>query len=414
MIMHSNGRAGSATISWVNLADTSSFDKEPQMAFIVRSSVRWGVPALVVATVVAVPALARAADKPVTFSKDVAPIFQAKCQSCHEPGSIAPMSLSDLPGSASLGQVDPGARRGASDAAVAHRPQRRRPEVQERHVAHRRADRHDRRRGSIRARSQGNPADMPPLKPVDDDAVLAGRARRLRAARPRREVAGVHDAGGEPGSVVAPDRRHPRPHRAALGADGRNPADATSRAARSCITRSRTSCWIRTTRTPTRSTAASRAAAAAGADDPQDLVNARPTLMEWAIGKGYDRYLDGTGKLIKPGEKIHWDQHVHAVGEEVTAGSELGIWLYPKGQEPKHRSYLIGFTGLKNGAGRPRHPAQLDRAHRRLHGAEGKHRHHQLPAALPSARQGDAGRSDSARRRRRRSSATSTTSTSTG
>ncbi len=40
---------------------------------------------------------------------------------------------------------------------------------------------------------------------------------------------------------------------------------------------------------------------------------------------------------------------MHAVGEEVTAGSELGIWLYPKGQEPKHRSYLIGFTGLKNG-----------------------------------------------------------------
>src|SRR6185503_16611640 len=31
--------------------------------------------------------------KPVTFTKDVAPILQAKCQSCHEPGSIAPMSL---------------------------------------------------------------------------------------------------------------------------------------------------------------------------------------------------------------------------------------------------------------------------------------------------------------------------------
>jgi mono/diheme cytochrome c family protein len=28
-----------------------------------------------------------------TFTKDVAPIFQAKCQSCHEPGSIAPTSL---------------------------------------------------------------------------------------------------------------------------------------------------------------------------------------------------------------------------------------------------------------------------------------------------------------------------------
>jgi cytochrome c553 len=31
--------------------------------------------------------------KPVTFSKDVAPILQAECQSCHEPGSIAPMAL---------------------------------------------------------------------------------------------------------------------------------------------------------------------------------------------------------------------------------------------------------------------------------------------------------------------------------
>ncbi len=41
-------------------------------------------------------ALAQAPKAPartVTFSKDVAPIFQAKCQSCHEPGSIAPMSL---------------------------------------------------------------------------------------------------------------------------------------------------------------------------------------------------------------------------------------------------------------------------------------------------------------------------------
>src|SRR4051812_13747614 len=38
----------------------------------------------------------RAADAPtkqITFSKDVAPIFQAKCQECHQPNSIAPMSL---------------------------------------------------------------------------------------------------------------------------------------------------------------------------------------------------------------------------------------------------------------------------------------------------------------------------------
>jgi hypothetical protein len=36
---------------------------------------------------------AAALDKPVTFSKDVAPIFQKSCQSCHRPGTSAPMSL---------------------------------------------------------------------------------------------------------------------------------------------------------------------------------------------------------------------------------------------------------------------------------------------------------------------------------
>src|SRR5690242_6189967 len=32
-------------------------------------------------------------EKPVTFTKDVAPILQAKCQECHRKGSMAPMSL---------------------------------------------------------------------------------------------------------------------------------------------------------------------------------------------------------------------------------------------------------------------------------------------------------------------------------
>ena len=36
---------------------------------------------------------AQTAQKPVTFTKDVAPIFQEKCEACHRPDSIAPMSL---------------------------------------------------------------------------------------------------------------------------------------------------------------------------------------------------------------------------------------------------------------------------------------------------------------------------------
>jgi len=41
----------------------------------------------------ALPGAALAADAKPTFSKDIAPIFQKSCVSCHEPGSIAPMSL---------------------------------------------------------------------------------------------------------------------------------------------------------------------------------------------------------------------------------------------------------------------------------------------------------------------------------
>src|SRR5579859_7008021 len=45
------------------------------------------------------PLLVFAADElpqvsgPVTFSKDIAPILQRSCQNCHQPNSVAPMSL---------------------------------------------------------------------------------------------------------------------------------------------------------------------------------------------------------------------------------------------------------------------------------------------------------------------------------
>src|SRR5262245_26672687 len=64
-----------------------------------RSSIRLLVAGTVVTLAVftALPApiagAEKAVKKDVTFSKDVAPIFQEKCQSCHRPGTVAPMSL---------------------------------------------------------------------------------------------------------------------------------------------------------------------------------------------------------------------------------------------------------------------------------------------------------------------------------
>ena len=66
-----------------------------------QSTSRWryvgrvllGLPAVGI-VLAGIPAAAQtAADRPVTFSKDIAPILQKSCQQCHRPDSIAPMSL---------------------------------------------------------------------------------------------------------------------------------------------------------------------------------------------------------------------------------------------------------------------------------------------------------------------------------
>src|SRR5262249_3021141 len=51
------------------------------------------VSATVVIAVPARPSAQTTSKSQVTFSKDVAPIFQKSCQTCHRPDSIAPMSL---------------------------------------------------------------------------------------------------------------------------------------------------------------------------------------------------------------------------------------------------------------------------------------------------------------------------------
>jgi hypothetical protein len=69
-------------------------------------------------------------------------------------------------------------------------------------------------------------------------------------------------------------------------------------------------------------------------------------LMEWAIGKSYDSYRPGSGKLILPGAKIRWDIHYHSAGEQITDQLELGIYLYPKDEKPAHRTRLALFSAL--------------------------------------------------------------------
>jgi hypothetical protein len=59
-------------------------------------------------------------------------------------------------------------------------------------------------------------------------------------------------------------------------------------------------------------------------------------LNEYAVGKNADVFPEGTGRLIKAGSKIHFNLHLHSIGEEIKAGVQVGIKLYPKGVVPQN------------------------------------------------------------------------------
>jgi mono/diheme cytochrome c family protein len=291
------------------------------------------------ALAVAAPTMAADTPAKVTFSKDVAPIFQAKCQGCHQPNSIAPMSLITYQESrpwarsirerVSTRQMPPwhidksvGVQKFKNDMSLS-----------------------DEQIDTIvrwvdAGAPQGDPKDMPPAIPLETD----------------NQWRGVKDGFGPPDLVVkSPEYTMPAVHQDTWW---RPLSDIP-------LTEPR---WvkmveIRPTNLAGRKIVHHSVAYLVLNNDPDavnkgtltgqndvvgDDVNRRPMLMEWAIGKGYDLYRPDTGKLLLPGEKISWDEHIHAVGEEITSGSEIALWFYPKGQEPKHRSYLIGFTGIKN------------------------------------------------------------------
>ena len=77
----------------------------------------------------------------------------------------------------------------------------------------------------------------------------------------------------------------------------------------------------------------------AATDDDDPLANSG-LFMEWAVGKQGELMRPGSGKLMLPGSRIIWDVHYSAVGEEITDHAELGIYFYPKGEEPQHRQVL--------------------------------------------------------------------------
>ena len=292
--------------------------------------------------IAASPVVAAETPKQVTFAKDVAPIFQAKCQSCHQPNSIAPMSLITYqdarPWARSIRDrvstrqmppwhIDPsvGVQKFKNDMSLTQ-------EQIETVIAWVDA-----------GAPAGDPKDMLAPKPLDTD----------------NDWRAVKDGFGPPDLVIkSAEYTMPAQHqdmwwRPMSDIPVTEPRwvrmveiRPTNLAARKIVHHAIAYHVL----SPDNTEEVNTGIGSFGGQDVDDLVNRRPQLMEWAIGKGYDRYLEGTGKLVMPGEKISWDQHIHAVGEAITGGTEIGLWFYPKGQEPTKHSYLVGITGIKRGA----------------------------------------------------------------
>jgi hypothetical protein len=261
------------------------------------------------------------------FTKDVAPILQEKCQSCHRPGYIAPMSL------VTYEETRPWARSIKTRVAARQMP----PWHIDKTVGIQ-AFKNDRSlsdqqidtivRWADAGAPQGDPKLMPPPKQFPDDSIWNFSER----------------FGGPPDLIIrSPKYTTPK---VALDAWYKPVVDTGLNEPR----------WVRAIEIRPATVKGRRvthhALARLQQEEGDVLAEATAGLfMEWAVGKQGEIMRPNSGKLMLPGSKIIFEVHYHAVGEEITDQVELGIYFYPKGQEPKYRQTLGLIQSVAGGSG---------------------------------------------------------------
>ncbi|MBM3776838.1 MAG: hypothetical protein FJW23_01190 [Acidimicrobiia bacterium] len=291
-----------------------------------------GRPVLVTLSSAAVLAISAAgaaaqapASPPPTFTADVAPILQRSCVTCHRAGEIAPMSLR------TYDEVRPWARairmRVASremppwhlDRTIGIQQFKDDPSLSDQEID-------TITRWVDAGAPEGNPADMPPQREF-----AAANAWQI----------------GTPDLVI----RFPAMPVPAEGPDmfGNLYADIpidSDRYIKAIQTRSATQMSHRVVHHAL-SYAEDPALEAGGmAEDGGQF------LVEYASGKNAEVYPDGSGVLLKAGQRARAAFHLHPIGLETAAEIELGIVLYPKG-------YVPTFTRWSRQLAQPTTPLDL-------------------------------------------------------
>ena len=272
------------------------------------------------ATILSIPVLAGDADSgnhQVTFTKDVAPIFQRACQSCHHAGTSAPMPLMTYK------EARPWAR-----------------SIKER-VARR---------------------DMPPWHL---DKTVGIREYKNDRSLTDQEIATIvrwTDSGtpeGDPRDLPAPLTFKPE-NEWFIGTPDltvttekdfvmypSGPDWWIDQYAEVKITEDR---WIKAMEIkPSNPKIVHHAVIyAIEPDAPEGTPETGIQLHEYAVGKYGDIFNENTGRLLKAGTRLRFDMHYFAIGSEQHNKTTIAFKFYPKGAVPKYQVRSVPIRNIPN------------------------------------------------------------------
>ena len=266
-----------------------------------------------------VAAAVAAATPAPTFTKDVAPIFQAKCQACHRPGMMAPMSL------LTYQDARPWAR------AIRERVSRR--EMPPWHLDKTVGIQNFKNDTSLTddqittivawvdgGAPMGNVKDMPKPVQFDDDTWHIGKPD-LVISLPKPDTVAANAPDWWVNRAVETGLTEDRYIKAVETKVSRDGRPVTHHAIATLI------------QNDPEAVNADRQALTP--DAPTIDIDEGSYLSEYAVGKYGETFPDDTGRVIKAGAKVRFNMHYHSIGEEKPAMTSVGFVFYPKGVKPK-------------------------------------------------------------------------------
>jgi hypothetical protein len=285
---------------------------------------------VLVASATVVFGVAGAAQAQVTFTKDVAPILQERCQICHRTGTFAPMSL------VTYEQARPWARSIKQKVLAREMP----PWFIDKNIGVQHfsndASLTDEEIATIvkwvdGGALEGNRSDMPPPRQFPDGQAWQIGKPDLIVTLPKDVVVKAKGPDWWPDILVDPGLTEDRYIQAVQIIPAKGHA---------VIHHIRTSI--------VEPDAGTRHSGQLDGNVALEVGEQGVFLNEYAVGKGGDMFPEGSGRLIKAGTKINFQFHLHSSGVETPANVALGLKLYPKGYVPNHAitSLTVGVNEI--------------------------------------------------------------------